>query len=160
MCRNPLCAVKARLKFFRSAALLYKGADAVGYAGAAAGFDLRADLDEETLDIRPGERALVPSGLAVEPLEEGVAAFIYSRSGLGGLKGLVVAQGVGVIDPDYRGEIKIPLLNSGAEVITLRRGDRVAQMIFQPFFRAEFQEAEELGETARGAGGFGHTGMS
>jgi dUTP pyrophosphatase len=69
-----------------------------------------------------------------------------------------VAQGVGVIDPDYRGEIKVALLNTSGETRTVSRGDRIAQLIFQPYFRADFRPVEELGQTRRGEGGFGHTG--
>lgn len=84
--------------------------------------------------------------------------FVYSRSGLGAVKGLTVAQGVGVIDPDYRGELVTWLLNTSSAPITVKRGDRVAQLIFQPFARLEPAEARELSATERGTGGFGHTG--
>ena len=95
---------------------------------------------------------------SVEPLQPGVAGFVYSRSGLGAVKGLTVAQGVGVIDPDYRGELVTWLLNTSSAPITVKRGDRVAQLIFQPFARLEPAEARELSATERGTGGFGHTG--
>ncbi|MDR2503844.1 MAG: dUTP diphosphatase, partial [Deltaproteobacteria bacterium] len=108
--------------------------------------------------IEPGCRAMLPTGLAIEPPEEGVAGFVYARSGLGGINGLTVAQGVGLIDPDYRGEIKVPLLNTSAETHVVKRGDRIAQLVFQPFYRARFIRSEELGSTGRGEGGFGHTG--
>jgi dUTP pyrophosphatase len=100
----------------------------------------------------------VPSGIAVEPLSPGIAGFVYSRSGLGAVHGLTVAQGVGVIDPDYRGEIRVFLLNTSGEERRLRRGERMAQLVFQAIVRMELEVAETLGETARGAGGFGHTG--
>ena len=119
---------------------------------------MRACLAEDELVIAPGERAGIPAGIAVEPLQPGVAGFVYSRSGLGAVKGLTVAQGVGVIDPDYRGELVTWLLNTSSAPITVKRGDRVAQLIFQPFARLEPAEARELSATERGTGGFGHTG--
>jgi dUTP pyrophosphatase len=152
--------VNVRIKFFRNAAELYKAGGLSPATEGSAGFDLRADLDERGASVAPGERCMLNTGIAIEPLRKGLAAFIYSRSGLGGINGLVVAQGVGVIDPDYRGEIRVPLLNTGKETLSLKRGDRVAQMIFQPFYPANFLEAEELGGTGRGEGGFGHSGKN
>ncbi len=125
---------------------------------ASAGLDLRACIEEEELVIPAGSRAGVPSGIAVEPRVPGVAGFVYSRSGLGAVQGLSVAQGVGVIDPDYRGEIRVFLLNSSGEERRLRRGERMAQLVFQPVMRAALEEVAELGATRRGDGGFGHTG--
>jgi len=100
----------------------------------------------------------VPSGIAVESTIPGIAGFVYSRSGLGAVKGLTVAQGVGVIDPDYRGEITVFLLNTGEEDDTVQNGERIAQLVFQPYVRPLFTPAATLGTTGRGAGGFGHTG--
>jgi dUTP pyrophosphatase len=151
-------AMRARLKFFRDAALMYGAEGPLAATPGAVGLDLRADPEQGEVRLEPGERAVLPSGLAVEPLEEGVAAFIYARSGLGGVTGLTVAQGVGLVDPDYRGEIKIPLLNTGKTPQVVKRGDRIAQLVFQPFYRVEFTPAEELGESSRGERGFGHTG--
>lgn len=147
--------------FFRNAAGIY-GADGLKPATPhSAGVDLRACLLEgESLAVPPGERRPVPSGIAVEPLTPDVAAFIYSRSGLGAVKGVTVAQGVGVVDPDYRGEIIVYLLNTGTETYTVRQGERIAQLIFQPCVRPRFDTAVALGETDRGAGGFGHTGTT
>ena len=125
--------------------------------GASAGVDVRAAVDE-ALIFEAGERGPVPTGLAIEPLVPGLAAFIYSRSGLGAREGLVVAQGVGVIDPDYRGELTVWLLNTSRAPITVKRGERIAQLLFQPFLRPRFLVCNALGETERGAGGFGHTG--
>ncbi len=145
--------------FFRNAADLY-GADGLKPSTAdAVGIDLRACLaHEESLIIPPGERRPVPAGIAIEPLALGIAGFVYSRSGLGAVKGLTVAQGVGVIDPDYRGEIIVFLLNTSADAYTVRQGERIAQLIFQPCARPLFAPVAALGETRRGAGGFGHTG--
>lgn len=149
--------VNVNLKFFRHAAQLYNENGPAAATPGSAGFDLRADIDAP-LTIEPGARAMVGSGISVEPLAPGVAGFVYSRSGLGAMKGLTVAQGVGVIDPDYRGEIKVALLNTSGEPRIINRGERIAQLIFQPYFPAAFRPVEELGETRRGDGGFGHTG--
>ena len=111
-----------------------------------------------TLGCEQGGRVLVPAGVAVQPRRAGVAGFVYSRSGLGAKQGLTVAQGVGVIDPDYTGEIFVMLLNTSGKEKTLRRGERMAQLVFQPFFRSVCTEASALEHTERGDGGFGHTG--
>ena len=124
----------------------------------SAGFDLRACLDAPEAHIVPGARLCVPTGLSVQPQQPGLAGFVYSRSGLGARDGLTVAQGVGVIDPDYTGEILVMLLNTSGEERRLRRGERMAQLIFQPYVRPAWQEVPELAVTRRGAGGFGHTG--
>ena len=122
----------------------------------AAGVDLRADLDEE-LVLAPGERALVPTGIAIE-LPDGYEAQIRPRSGLALKFGITLANSPGTIDSDYRGEIGVILINLGNESFVVRSGERVAQMIFAPYVRASLREVEELGETERGDGGFGHTG--
>lgn len=124
----------------------------------SAGFDLRACLDSPEARIAPGARLAVPTGISVQPRLPGIAGFIYSRSGLGARDGLVVAQGVGVIDPDYTGEILVVLLNTSSEERRLARGERMAQLIFQPFARPVWEEVQQLAATGRGAGGFGHTG--
>ena len=155
-----ICPVEVKILFLGTARSLY---DAVGPAAAttgSAGFDLVAALPEDApeIDITPGQRAVIPTGIAIEPLQPGVAGFVYSRSGLGAAKGLTVAQGVGLIDPDYRGEIIVYLLNTSTQLYRLRRGERVAQLVFQPFHPPQWIVAETLSETARGSGGFGHTG--
>ena len=126
----------------------------------SAGMDLRACFDEPEMTVLPGARLRVPSGISVEPCVPGVAGFIYSRSGLGAVKGLVVAQGVGVVDADYRGEIVVWLLNTSDAPVTIERGERVAQLVFQPVCRLEPRAVERLSETTRGSGGFGHTGRA
>lgn len=145
-----------------SARQLYESHDGLAYATPhAAGMDLRACLENEELSIAPGERALVPAGIAMQPQETahaGVAGFIYARSGLGAREGLTVAQGVGVVDSDYRGEIMVMLLNTSDTEKRLRRGERMAQLVFQPILRAELTIVDALDSTERGAGGFGHTG--
>ena len=124
----------------------------------SAGLDLRACFDAQSLTIGPGERAAIGTGLAMEILDPGVAGFVYSRSGLGTKEGLVVSQGVGVIDPDYRGEIIVSLLNTSGEPRTVHRCQRIAQLVFQPFFQSVILPVAELSATTRGSGGFGHTG--
>lgn len=143
----------------RDALSLYS--EGLNYATAlSSGMDLRACMDENSLTIGPGERAGVPSGICMEVAVPGVAGFIYARSGLGAVKGLTVAQGVGVIDADYRGELVIWLLNTSASPVTIRRGDRIAQLVFQPVCRLTPFTVQELSETERGSGGFGHTGRA
>ena len=146
-----------RVLYLRDAAEIYGGGPAYATAGSV-GLDLRACFDEDSAVIGPGGRLPVPSGICIESCVADVAGFIYSRSGLGAVKGLAVAQGVGVIDPDYRGELTVWLLNTSASPITVCRGDRVAQLVFQPVRRLQPVTVGELSETARGGGGFGHTG--
>lgn len=141
---------------------LYSAQGGLSYATVhAAGMDLRACLPDdgvEELIIPAGQRSLIPTGVAVQPLHEDVAGFIYSRSGLGARMGLTVAQGVGVVDSDYRGEIMVMLLNTSDTEKRLRRGERMAQLVFQPIVRAELTIVDALDDTERGTGGFGHTG--
>ena len=147
------------LTFFRNAADIYGENGLAPSPAGAAGLDLRACLPtDEPGVIPPGERRSLPSGIAVAPFEPGIAAFVYSRSGLGEVRGLTVAQGVGLIDPDYRGEILVVLLNTGRESHTGLQEERVAQRVFQPFARPRFCVKDSLEETERGAGAFGHTG--
>lgn len=122
------------------------------------GLDLRACINEENVILSPGERFAFPSGVAIEVCTAGVAGFVFSRSGLGTKDGLTVSQGVGVIDPDYRGEIVVSLLNTSCEERVVVRGQRIAQLVFLHVFQASLTPVSVLGETARGCGGFGHTG--
>jgi len=122
----------------------------------AAGFDLRARVDG-AVDLSPGERALVPSGIRIA-LPLGFEAQIRPRSGLAWKRGLTVLNGPGTVDADYRGEICVLLVNLGREPVRIERGERIAQLIIQRLPRVELHEADELPDTARGAGGFGHTG--
>jgi len=124
----------------------------------SAGLDLRACIDTEDLEIGPGEKAAIPAGVAIEIREPSIAGYVFSRSGLGTKDGLTVSQGVGVIDPDYRGEIKVSLLNTSDKVRRIKRGQRIAQLVFMPIFQVAILPVEELGDTDRGAGGFGSTG--
>jgi dUTP pyrophosphatase len=150
-----------KILFFGAARELYGSVGPAAATGGSAGFDLCAALpgDSPEMNILPGERAIIPTGVAIEPLRSGVAGFMYSRSGLGAAKGLTVAQGVGLIDPDYRGEILVYLLNTSSVPHRVRRGDRIAQLVFQPFFIPNWEVAEALSDTEREAGGFGHTGQ-
>jgi len=122
----------------------------------AAGFDLHAALDDE-LVLEPGDRALVPTGFAIA-VPAGHEAQVRPRSGLALRHGLVLPNAPGTIDADYRGEIQVIVMNAGRERITLRRGERIAQVVVAPVSDAHFLEVESLDETSRGAGGFGHTG--
>ncbi|USG61349.1 dUTP diphosphatase [Sneathiella marina] len=124
----------------------------------SAGMDLRAAVDG-TVEIPPGGRALVPTGLKIA-LPEGFEAQIRPRSGLALKNGITLPNSPGTIDADYRGELGIILLNTGEETFNIKRGDRIAQMIVSPVIQAGWHEMENLGETARGEGGFGSTGVA
>jgi dUTP pyrophosphatase len=122
----------------------------------AAGFDLAADLDG-TLTLKPRERAAVPSGIALE-IPAGFEGQVRARSGRALAEGLALVNAPGTIDADYRGEIKVIMINLGDEPILIRPGDRIAQLVIAPVARAELLEVDELAASPRGAGGFGHTG--
>ncbi|MBU1230863.1 MAG: dUTP diphosphatase [Proteobacteria bacterium] len=124
----------------------------------SAGLDLRACIDIDRLEISAGGRAAIPAGIAIEIRTPGIAGFIFSRSGLGARQGLTVSQGVGVIDPDYRGQLIVSLLNTSGETRFVERGQRIAQLVLLPCFMANLIRVDALGATERGAGGFGHTG--
>lgn len=123
--------------------------------GAAAA-DLCADL-AQPLVLAPGQRAAVPTGLAAEA-PAGYALFLFARSGLGIKHGIALANGVGVVDSDYRGEIKVGLINTSDAAYTVQPGDRIAQMALIKVEQAIFSAADSLSATDRGAGGFGSTG--
>ena len=139
---------------------LTRGMTPPAYAtDGSAAVDLRAALEEnETLVIAPGARARIPTGIAISPEDKNVVAVIAGRSGHGLKNGVTMANSIGVIDSDYRGEISVVLINHGETPFEVRRGDRIAQMMFMPVLTASFFPVEELDETERGAGGFGHTG--
>lgn len=123
----------------------------------AAGLDLCAFLTEP-IKINPLERALIPTGIYME-IPNGYEAQIRGRSGLALNHGITLANGVGTIDSDYRGEIKIILINLGNKPFVVNNGDRIAQMVFTKYERADFIEVDEISETTRGKNGFGHTGI-
>ena len=122
----------------------------------AAGADLYACL-EEPVTIEPGASVFIPTGIALE-VPKGCAGLVYARSSMGVKRGLAPANKVGVIDSDYRGEIKVVLLNHGKESQTVEPGERVAQFIITPVLTPAYEEVEELTDTQRGTGGFGSTG--
>ncbi len=123
----------------------------------SAGMDLRACIDAP-VTIPPGERRRLPAGMAMELTEPDLAGFVFSRSGLGAKHGCTVAQGVGVIDPDYRGELLVFLLNTSQEPRTIEPGERIAQLVIMPVRHPKLVLVDTLTDTHRGAGGFGHTG--
>ena len=129
------------------------------YATAAsAGLDLRAALDAPLL-LLPGDTALVPSGLAIHLGDPGLCAVILPRSGLGHKHGIVLGNGTGLIDADYQGPLLLSVWNRSREAFTMQPGDRIAQLVLLPIVRATLQVVEEFETSARGAGGFGHTGV-
>jgi dUTP pyrophosphatase len=124
----------------------------------AAGMDLRAAIEEDApIVLRPGARFAVPTGLAFA-LPDGFEGQVRPRSGLAARHGVTQVNTPGTIDADYRGEVKVILINLGQEDFIIRRGDRVAQLVIAPVTRAAWLEVESLDETARGEGGFGSTG--
>jgi dUTP pyrophosphatase len=126
----------------------------------AAGMDLRAAVPEgEPFVLQPGARHAVPTGLAFA-LPDGFEGQVRPRSGLALKAGITCLNTPGTIDADYRGEVKVILVNLGEEAFTIRRGDRIAQLVIAPFVQARWAEVDSLDETARGAGGFGSTGAS
>ena len=123
----------------------------------AAGMDLRANL-EETISLKPMERKLVPTGLHIE-LPEGFEAQIRPRSGLAFKYGIGIVNSPGTIDADYRGEIKVLLINFSDQEFEINNGDRVAQMVIARHEKIDWEQVEVLNETMRGVGGYGHTGV-
>ena len=128
------------------------------WSASAAGYDLRACIEESVI-IAPGATAMVGTGLSIA-VPEGYFGAVFARSGLAAKQGVRPANCVGVCDSDYRGEIRVSLINRGREDFTVHPGDRIAQLMFAPVLHAVFEEAETLDETARGEGGFGSTGIS
>jgi len=126
----------------------------------AAGADLRAAVPEsEPMTLEPGARALVPTGFAMA-LPAGYEAQIRPRSGLAYKHGITCLNTPGTIDADYRGEVKVLLINHGQDAFTINRGERIAQMVIAPITQPDFKRVEVLSDTARGAGGFGSTGTA
>lgn len=123
----------------------------------SAGLDLQACL-KSPLTVMPGERILVPTGFAVEMPHGNMVGLVFIRSGLAAKHGLSLANAVGVIDSDYKGEIYIPIINQGDKEYIIQPGERIAQLVFVPVIKAVLQEVNELANTERGSGGFGSTG--
>ena len=123
----------------------------------AAGADLYACTNGETVTFAPGETKLIKTGLAME-IPEGYAGLIYARSGIANKRGLAPSNKVGVVDSDYRGEIMVSLHNHSTETQEIADKERIAQMVIAPFLKVQYTEVEELTDTVRGEGGFGSTG--
>jgi dUTP pyrophosphatase len=122
----------------------------------SAGYDLHAALESEAL-LRPGDRVLIPTGVSIA-VPEGYEAQIRPRSGLALEHGIILPNAPGTIDSDYRGEVKVILCNTGEKAFSVRRGDRIAQLVISPVVRADWEEVPSLDATPRGEGGFGHSG--
>lgn len=123
----------------------------------AAGLDLKAAL-AEPLTLKPGERGVVPTGLKMA-IPAGFEGCVRPRSGLAMKQGLTLTNSPGTVDSDYRGEVKVLVINLGQEPVTLKRGDRIAQMLISPVAQAQIVKVESVDNTSRGSGGFGHTGL-
>lgn len=143
--------MKVRIKKLNERAVI----PTYGSVGSAGG-DLYS-AEENDITVAPGQTAFIGTGLAVE-IPQGLVGLVYARSGLACKKGLAPANKVGVIDSDYRGEIKVALYNHGKESQTVAKGERIAQLVIAPFVFAEYEETDDLSDTVRGEGGFGSTG--
>ena len=146
-----LCYMKINIKRLTESAILPERGSAY-----AAGYDLFADLTEN-VEIKPHETKLIGTGLSME-IPEGYFGGIFARSGLSSKEGLRPANCVGVVDADYRGEVKVALHNDGEVAREVKVGQKIAQLVVVPFLSVEFDEVDELSETVRGVGGFGSTG--
>lgn len=145
--------MKVRIKKLTNSAII----PTYGSVGSAGG-DLYC-ANENDVVIQPNQTVLISTGLAVE-IPEGYVGLVYARSGLATKSGLAPANKVGVIDSDYRGEIKVALHNHSTESRTVCKGDRIAQMVIAPYLQVEYEEVEDLTDTNRGVGGFGSTGKN
>lgn len=125
---------------------------------ASAGMDLRAALEAE-ITLAPGDTALIPSGIAIHIADPGLCAVVLPRSGLGHRHGIVLGNGTGLIDADYQGPLLISVWNRGREPYTIAPGDRIAQLVMLPIVRTVLQVVDTFTDSARGTGGFGHTGL-
>jgi dUTP pyrophosphatase len=123
----------------------------------AAGLDLKAALSDP-LTLKPGERGIVPTGLKMA-IPQGFEGCVRPRSGLAMKQGLTLTNAPGTIDSDYRGEVKVLVINLGQEPVVLKRGDRIAQLLISPVAQAQIIKVEQVDDTVRGTGGFGHTGI-
>lgn len=148
---QPIQVNVKRLSHFKGELPRYQSA-------LASGLDVRAQLETEII-LQPGQRTLVPTGLCFE-IPGGYEIQARPRSGWALKEGIGLVNSPGTIDADYRGEVKIILINLGQDPVAIRDQDRIAQLVLCPVLQAQFQEVVELGETARGAGGFGSTGFA
>ena len=135
-----------------------KGQPPAYATSGSAGLDLRACVDAP-LVLSPGHTLLVPTGIAIHLADPGLAAMILPRSGLGHKHGIVLGNGTGLIDADYQGPLMISTWNRGSAAYTIEPGDRIAQLVLLPIVRATLQVVDTFEESARGEGGFGHTGV-
>ncbi len=137
----------------------FEGLDLPAYeTSGSAGMDVRAAVPEgEPLVLQPGARAMVPTGLSMA-IAQGYEIQVRPRSGLAAKHGLTCLNTPGTIDSDYRGEVKVILINLGSEAFTIARGERIAQLVLAPVTQLEWKQVDSLDETARGTGGFGSTG--
>lgn len=124
----------------------------------SAGMDLRACVDQSTT-IKPGQTVLIPTGMSIYVADPSLAAVLLPRSGLGHKHGIVLGNLTGLIDSDYQGPLMVSIWNRGESEFTIEPGDRIAQMIFVPIVRAQFEIVDEFVESERASGGFGHTGV-
>ena len=147
-------AEKLKIKKLRDGATVPKYATEF-----SAGLDLSCAADGP-ITVGAGQIVKVPTGIAAEYTGDDVVLLIFVRSGLATKHGISLANSVGVVDPDYRGEIMVSVINNSADDYVINPGDRIAQLVLVPFIRAEAEEAEGLSDTARGAGGFGSTGKA
>ncbi len=145
--------MELKIKFLRDGASL-----PVRASDGAAAYDIKALLDRD-VTINPGCRELIPTGIAIELPDPGYAALLYSRSGSGIKHGVSLSNSVGVIDSDYRGEIRVGLINLGNSPFIVCNGDRIAQMMIVPIMLPEMKIADTLEDSSRGEGGFGSTGQ-
>ncbi len=145
--------MKVKVKLLRDGAKLPK----LATSGSAA-CDLYALLDEP-VTLQPGQRYPVPTGIAIALPDSSCVAVVCARSGLALKRGLALANGIGVIDSDYRGEIFVAIINNDGKPQTIENGERVGQLMIMPVISAEYEPSDELDETERGAGGFGSTGI-
>lgn len=143
-----------KIKKVRENAIIPKRATA-----GSAGMDLYACIDASIV-MNPGDRVMVPTGIAIALPDANQVALIFARSGLAVKKGINLSNSVGVIDSDYRGEVQVGLINQSRETYTLEAGERIAQLVVMPVCLPEVQEVAELDDTERGAGGFGSTGRN
>ena len=125
----------------------------------AAGLDMRACVDEPLM-VNPGDTHLIPTGIAIHIGDPGLAAVLLPRSGLGHKHGIVLGNLVGLIDSDYQGQVFVSCWNRGDEAFTVNPGERIAQLVFVPVVRTEFEIVDEFSASARGEGGFGHSGRA
>tara|TARA_B100001029_G_scaffold148775_1_gene130161 strand:- start:2377 stop:2874 length:498 start_codon:yes stop_codon:yes gene_type:complete len=125
----------------------------------SAGLDLRACI-EEKLELKPGKTEMIPMGFAIHLEDEGLAALVVPRSGLGSKHGIVLGNLVGLIDSDYQGELMVPAWNRSNEIFEINPGDRIAQMIIVPIVQADFEIVEDFEKSKRGTKGFGSSGIN